>query len=85
MTRHRVGGAKVLPGPFFIDEFRLVEPVDGLSQSVVVAVADTSDGALNAGGDQAFRVFVKRIDRYWLPWSLLRIRPFSTERSESAC
>ena len=54
-------------GPPPMDDFGLVEAVDGLSQGVVIAVAHTADRRLDAG---LGRRSVYLIDRYWLPRSL---------------
>ena len=60
------------PGPAPVDHLGLVEAVDGLGQRVVVAVADTADGRLDAGFGQALGVFARGylIETYWLPRSL---------------
>ena len=41
------------PGAASMDDFRLVETVDGFRQGIVVAVAFTADRGLNAGLGQA--------------------------------
>jgi len=48
----RVPGRPRRAKPFPVDEFGLVEPVDGLGQGVVIAVRDGPDGGLQAGLDE---------------------------------
>jgi hypothetical protein len=43
--------------PWSMDDLRIVEAVDGLSERVVVAVADAADGRLDPGFCQALGVF----------------------------
>src|SRR5947209_8030925 len=50
-------GLEGTPGAASMNEFRLVESVDGLRQSVVVGITDTPYGRLDAGGRQPFGVF----------------------------
>jgi hypothetical protein len=41
-------GVEVLPRPTPMDDLGLVEPVDGLGERVVIAVADAADRGLDA-------------------------------------
>ncbi len=47
---------RAAPRPVPVDEFGLVEPVDGLGQGVVIAVRDGPDGGLQAGLGELFGV-----------------------------
>jgi hypothetical protein len=40
-----------------MNDFRFIEAVDGLSQGIVIAVADAADGRLDARISQFFGVF----------------------------
>ena len=51
--RGELDGFKRPPGSAPVDELSLVEAVDGLGESVVVAVADAAHGRLHAGLGQA--------------------------------
>jgi hypothetical protein len=50
-----------------MDDLGLVKSVDGLGQSIVVAVADAADRGLDAA---SARRSVYLIETYWLPRSL---------------
>ena len=59
------------PGTAPVDQFGLVQPVDGLCQSVVIAVAFAADRGLDASlGSRS----VYRIDTYCEPLSLWWVR-----------
>ncbi len=63
-THSRVANStasKLRHGPRRLDDFGLVEAVDGLGEGVVVGVADASDGWDEARFDQALRVFDRHI------------------------
>ena len=49
-------GFEIAPRPSAMDELGFEQPVDRLGQDIVVAVADTADGGLNAGLGQPFGV-----------------------------
>ena len=51
----------VPPGAAAPDDLRLVEPVDGLGESVVVGVADAADGSLDAGLREALGVSDRKV------------------------
>lgn len=49
-----------------VDDLSLVEPVDGLGQSAIVAIAHAANRMLDAGRPGAFGCLIKT---YWLPRS----------------
>ena len=54
--RCQLDGLLGLPGAASVNDFRLVEAIDGFGERVVVAVALAADGGFDAGFPETFRI-----------------------------